>query len=192
MKKLLIFSFTLLLLTACVKTVPTQDTATYDSATEAYSSFLRSYEPAPPEEEGEQAAVCSLIYLDDDDIPELAVADGEEPWNPVKLYWYNADTQQVEEIGAFSMYGKMFYIERTGYLLPMYYLPAMYGEVLRYHSGECDPYESWSMDEESVPVVNGEAVVVEQYSAVADRWMEEDWGEVFEEGNTWRIEEFPY
>ena len=203
MKKLsMLFLLLLIIYAACVEIQPSTKLETqsspdtesvYDSALSAYGVFLDAYEPAPPEDEDEQhEVVVTLILLDDDDVPELAVADGEEPWNPVYLLRYNEDTEMVEEIGSFSMYGQMYYIERSGFLLPMYFLSPMNGEVLLYQSGTFEIYESWEMDGNGMPFVNGEAVSEDKYIAVSERWINADWTPVFVEGKMWRIEDFPY
>ena len=202
MKKLSVFFVLLLIIcTACAEVRPSAELEPrrspdterkYDSALSAYGTFLDAYEPAPPEEEDEEQEVAAaLIYLDDDDVPELAVADGKEPWNPVRLFRYNADAEKVEEIGSFSMYGQMYYMERSGFLLPMYFLSPMNGEVLLYRSGVFEIHESWEMDGNNVPFVNGEAVSEDRYTAVSERWICADWTPVFEEGKEWQIEVFP-
>lgn len=131
----------------------TLDTFGYD-AVRAYADFLSDYMEHPLTveegigmEDGENDRPSSAedvlfapVYLDGDDIPELAIANGTAPWNPVHLVSYDPAGQTVSECGAFSMYGKMYYKERTGIILPVYYIPAMFDELYRFDRGSVDQY----------------------------------------------------
>ena len=140
------------------------DTYGYDAA-RAYAEFLSDYmeHPLAAEESsvdmgsgdmdsGEtgdsetdvpssaEDVLFAPIYLDGDDIPELAVANGTAPWNPVHLLSYDPAGQTVSKCGEFSMYGKMYYIERTGIILPVYYIPAMFEELYLFDRGSVESY----------------------------------------------------
>ena len=156
--------------------------------TDAYASYLEAYEPGPQEEGEEPDPVFTLIWLDEDEIPELAVADGEEPWDPVRLVRFDEVSGEAEEVGEYSMYGQMYYIERTGYFLPMYYVAPMGGDVLLLRDGEAEAFESWSYYD-GIPTVNGEETSEEDFHAVSERWVSADWTAVFEETGTWRLDE---
>ena len=82
----------------------------------------------------------------------------------------------------------MYYIERTGYFLPMYYVAPMGGDVLLFRDGEAEAFESWSYYD-GIPTVNGEETSEEDFHAVSERWVSADWTAVFEETGTWRLDE---
>ncbi|MBO5998472.1 MAG: hypothetical protein J6P87_02155, partial [Lachnospiraceae bacterium] len=75
-------------------------------------------------------------------VPELAVANGEDPWNPVHIIYYDQDKHEAAECAAFSMYGKIYYEEHTGVILPMYYIPVMMNSLFRFGHGDIEPYEA--------------------------------------------------
>lgn len=117
----------------------------------AYAKFLSTYMEHPAmsktlsEEFGEEdkpeslvGVSFTLIYVDDDDIPELAVANGDAPWNPVHVFSYKDG--EVKETGEYSMYGKMYYSPKKGYILPMYYIPAENAEIEIYGSEKTIPF----------------------------------------------------
>ncbi|WP_029318817.1 hypothetical protein [Butyrivibrio sp. AE3004] len=118
----------------------------------AYADFLSDYMKHPvisakiadewdedDKPENSQDVFFTLIYVDDDDIPELALSNGSCPWNPVHLFTY-ADGS-VKEMGEYSMYGKMYYSPKKGYILPMYYFPPGNAEINIYGSEKTIYYD---------------------------------------------------
>ncbi|MCR5403715.1 MAG: hypothetical protein K6E91_07865 [Butyrivibrio sp.] len=118
----------------------------------AYAKFLSGYMEHPamstslseefgeedkPDEAGD--VLFSLIYLDDDDIPELVLANGTAPWNPVHVF--ACKDGEVKETGEYSMYGKMYYTPKKGYILPMYYIPVADAEIMIYGSDKTIPFD---------------------------------------------------
>lgn len=98
----------MLSLTACgnsANPVPPEDVsiAVDDTAWKtAYSEFLNG-----------ESGKFSLIYLNDDDIPEIAIVNGSAHANGVALYTY--DDGDVEEISEkVGTYGTFLYEERGG------------------------------------------------------------------------------
>lgn len=187
MKKALLMVAVLLLCASCVRRMTAEE-----RYTAAYANLLEQYVPGPRDAEADPDAepnpVFTLLYLDDDGIPELAVADGEEPWDPVRLFRFDERTGNAEAVGEYSMYGQMYYIPRTGYFLPMYFVAPGSGDVLLFRDGEVGAYESWSMEEDGL-CVDGEKVSEEEFTAVSERWASADWTPVFEEGRVLRLGE---
>lgn len=187
MKKALLMAAVLLSCASCVRRMTTEE-----RYTAAYASLLEQYVPGPRDAEADPDIppdpVFTLLYLDDDGIPELAVADGEEPWDPVRLFRFDERTGKAEAVGEYSMYGQMYYIPRTGYFLPMYFVAPGSGDVLLFRDGEVEAYASWSLEEDSL-YANGEKVSEEEFTAVSEYWISADWTPVFEEGRTWRLGE---
>ncbi len=187
MKKALLMAAVLLSCASCVRRMTTEE-----RYTAAYASLLEQYVPGPRDDEADPDIppdpVFTLLYLDVDGIPELAVADGEEPWDPVRLFRFNDRTGKAEAVGEYSMYGQMYYIPRTGYFLPMYFVAPGSGDVLLFRDGEVGAYESWSMEEDGL-CVDGEKVSEEEFTAVSERWASADWIPVFEEGSALRLGE---
>ncbi len=153
-----------------------------ESAPEAFAAYLEENWSKPE-------TVFTLLYLDGDETPEMAVTDGEEPESTVHLIRYDENTGTAEEVGAYSMYGQMFYIDRTGFFLPMYFVAPGGGTVLQYQNGEVSEYEMWEISLDGEYIVNGELVSEEDFSTVADRWLREEWTPVFDENAVWRIDE---
>lgn len=130
-----------------------KNTASYENAEiAAYAYFLSDYmeHPAMSEElsedfgeedkpESEEDVIFSLIYIDDDDIPELTVANGTAPWNAVHVFTYKDG--EVVEAGEYSMYGRAYYTPKKGQILPMYYIPVADAEIMVYGSDETIPFD---------------------------------------------------
>ncbi len=110
----------------------------------------------------------TLVYIDADDIPELALADGEGVSDPVKLYYF--DNGKVLSAGEYSMYGSMYYVPKKGYIVPMYFPPLANGEVLKYEKGKSRAYESWECIDEGKYFINDAPVSEEAFTAVVEQW----------------------
>ncbi|SEL21559.1 hypothetical protein SAMN04487770_10777 [Butyrivibrio sp. ob235] len=118
----------------------------------AYADFLENYMQHPvistmyEEGFGEEDrpvdasdVVFELIYVNDDDIPDLVLANGDCPWNPVHLF--TVEEGEVKQVGEYSMYGLMYYSPKTGEILPNYYIPAGNAEINIFGSDKTKPYD---------------------------------------------------
>ena len=163
----------------------------YDAVYE-YAAFLEGYMDHPAMEENEYGddtpsdamdVRVNLIYLDGDDIPELVVANGDAPENPVHLYSYSPELQEVSRDGAFSMYGKMYYEEGTGNFIPIYYIPLGNGEVYQYDKGTFTLAESWHMDfsDGEKYFINDEEATREAVEKISEKWIAHSFRPVFSE-----------
>ena len=106
-------------------------------AMEAYEAFLEEYaedfmekadmvwEDYEKYEDGYRGARFTLIYLDNDEIPELVISEGWSLGHSPSVYTY-AD-KEVVCIGQFGYYGEVDYVEKEGILL------AEYGHNLQDH-----------------------------------------------------------
>ncbi len=100
-------------------------------AIEAYEAFLEEYaedflkkdnrvwEDYEEYEDGYRGAKFTLIYLDDDEIPELVISEGWSLAHSPSVSTY-AD-KEVVCIGSFGQYGEIGYVEKEGILLSEYY-----------------------------------------------------------------------
>lgn len=59
-------------------------------------------------------------YLDDDDIPELLIAEGTGHAEQIAVYHYNANNDSVEEWGKYSSFGDFYYYERQSITASQY------------------------------------------------------------------------
>lgn len=99
-------------------------------AMEAYEAFLEEYaedfmekadmvwEDYEKYEDGYRGARFTLIYLDNDEIPELVISEGWSLGHSPSVYTY-AD-KEVVCIGQFGYYGEVDYVEKEGILLAEY------------------------------------------------------------------------
>lgn len=84
-----------------------------DAWKQAYRNYLKSYST-----EDHIQSKFALIYIDADDIPELAVCDGSfhAAWWKVLTYRGSA----VKDIGEFGGWGTMFYYEKAAMIFSSY------------------------------------------------------------------------
>ena len=124
----------------------------------------------------------NLIYLDDDEIPELVIANGDRPENPVHLLSYDPDLKEIVLIDGFSMYGKMYYEPKTGNFIPNYYMPLGDGIVYRYEDGEYEEIASWLADfsgEQEQYFVSGKKAFKADVEQTYDAWLQHPFRPVF-------------
>ena len=69
------------------------------------------------------------VYIDDDNIPELLLADGNFHVSRVALYYYNEEIKQVEFLASFSSFGQMRYIPKENKIISQYGNHGYYHEV---------------------------------------------------------------
>ena len=84
---------------------------------QAYLEFLTEYAQNSKDGKG-QGARFSLVFVDDNDIPELLLMEDDCHAEGVKVYTYYQD--QVVELGAFGSSGLMQYVERAGLIFSHY------------------------------------------------------------------------
>lgn len=84
---------------------------------QAYLEFLTEYAQNSKDGKG-QGARFSLVFVDDNDIPELLLMEDDCHSKGVKVYTYYQD--QVVELGAFGSSGLMQYVERAGLIFSHY------------------------------------------------------------------------
>ncbi len=84
---------------------------------QAYLEFLTEYAQNSKDGKG-QGARFSLVFVDDNDIPELLMMEDDCHSKGVKVYTYYQD--QVVELGAFGSFGLMQYVERAGLIFSHY------------------------------------------------------------------------
>ena len=83
----------------------------------AYLEFLTEYAQNSKDGKG-QGARFSLVFVDDNDIPELLLMEDDCHAKGVKVFTYYQD--QVVELGAFGSFGLMQYVERAGLIFSHY------------------------------------------------------------------------
>ena len=84
---------------------------------QAYLEFLTEYAQNSKDGKG-QGARFSLVFVDDNDIPELLLMEDDCHAKGVKVFTYYQD--QVVELGAFGSFGLMQYVERAGLIFSHY------------------------------------------------------------------------
>lgn len=101
-----------------------------EEAMEAYEAFLEEYaedfmekadmvwEDYEKYEDGYRGAKFSLIYLDNDEIPELVISEGWSLGHSPSVYTYAGE--EVVCIGQFGYYGEVDYVEKEEILLAEY------------------------------------------------------------------------
>lgn len=87
------------------------------SYAQAYLEFLTEYAQNSKDGKG-QGARFSLVFVDDNDIPELLLMEDDCHAEGVKVFTYYQD--QVVELGAFGSSGLMQYVERAGLIFSHY------------------------------------------------------------------------
>ena len=81
-----------------------EETVSYESWQEAYKDFLLSYEP---QEYGEQeySPHFDLVYVDEDDIPELVIADDAKKLFSTHVYaFYEGKTVLINDYSEFGVF----------------------------------------------------------------------------------------
>lgn len=117
---------------------PTQLTNTFlvyenkNKYEKAYTSFLENqlykddfYFP--------DAVRYELVYIDEDNMPELLLAQGNSHVDRVAVYSYNAEAKQVEFLSSFSSFGKLYYVPKENTIISQYgnqgYYYIVYSEI---------------------------------------------------------------
>lgn len=90
-----------------------------EKALAAYEDFVESYAKQWENPDKNGTPGFALIYLDNDDIPELAIYDGEvTAVCGVNIYTY--EQGEIVYIGEYGYYGCMYYLEKEGIVYEEY------------------------------------------------------------------------
>ena len=60
------------------------------------------------------------VYIDEDEIPELLLADGDLHVSRIGLYIYNKESEKIEFLASFSSYGELEYVPKKN-IINSYY-----------------------------------------------------------------------
>ena len=146
----------------------------------AYTDFLEDYmsHPAKADQDGEwddeedlpEYVRFALVFIRDDMIPQLAVANGTSPWNPVHLFTYSPGEDDVIEVGNYSCYGEMYYGYRTGFFLDSWWGVGAEGIVYEMREEDAREEQSWSSDANGGYLVDGSKADEAEALEVFDKW----------------------
>lgn len=163
-------------------------------ALEAYSNFLIVYRPGFSKElsdradteweytadyEDSEGPKFTLLYLDGDEIPELAVVYGLAHAHGIYLYTYtDGKVKQVGE-SSYGQYGGVGYMEKEGIIFSGYDNHGnLYDSVYRMDGTKTvllqESGERWVDEEDEegqyVYEVNGKETTLEEYLAANEKW----------------------
>lgn len=147
---------------------------------EGYGAFLTEYVPHRTESDSKEVPGFALIYLNDDDAPELIVIEGYAHACGASVYTY--EKGEVIPVGVYGQYGCMAYREKDGIVFDDYDTGGnMYSNVYQIEGKKetlLQSYsERWEFPEEGEELqytytVDGKEVSEEQYREVCDKWYE--------------------
>ncbi len=142
------------------------------AALDGYAAFLEEYEPQRTDERGLQFA---LFYLDDDDVPELALTEG---WaHGQGAFVYRFQDGEVVLLGEYGEWGEMSYREKEGLIMDNYATQGNYHNwVYQLEENQAVVLQSYDMcsegimGEEFTYWVDEKEVSEEQYREVLEKW----------------------
>lgn len=163
-------------------------------ALEAYSNFLIVYRPGFSKElsdradteweytadyEDSEGPKFTLLYLDGDEIPELAVVYGLAHAHGIYLYTYTDG--EVKQVGdsSYGQYGGVGYMEKEGIIFSGYDNHGnLYDSVYRMNGTKTvllqESSQCWVDEEDGegqyVYEVNGKETTLEEYLAANEKW----------------------
>lgn len=149
------------------------------SMLDAYEAILA--DRMPTEAQAMEPAGFALIYLDDDEIPELAVIEGWAHSSGASIY--TCEQGEAVFVGKYGQYGAMGYRQKEGIVFDDYdqggniysrvYQIDKSNSTLLLSYSEC---WTFSETEESAVTysVDGQEVTREQYQEASERWSSED------------------
>lgn len=142
---------------------------------EGYASFLQECEWQGQGNGGGQEPRFALLYLDDDDVPELVVMVGNAHAQGASVYMFQDG--EVFSIGSYGQYGAMLYREKEGLLFHDYdtqgNVHSWVYQIEEDHVALLQSYDySAGIQEEdkSAYWVDGKEVSEKRYREVADKW----------------------
>ncbi len=116
-----------------------------------------------------------IFYLDDDEIPEIALyGDGKAHNEQVTIYTINED--EPYEIGSYGQYGTVRYSERNGYIVEEYdSAGSFYTNIYKFDG--CDAVIEVALkedydDEQIAYYLNGEIIDEDEYSDILNGYEE--------------------
>lgn len=142
---------------------------------DAYETVLADWMPKDPQ--AKEAAGFALLYLDEDDIPELAVIAGWAHLSGVNIYTY--EQGKAVFVGKYGQYGAMGYMQKEGIVFDDYDQGGnLYSRVYQIDKSNStllssyDVYNQFAELEESEAIyeVDGQEVSREQYQEESERW----------------------
>lgn len=84
-----------------------------------YASFLESGDYAEDFWLADEVRY-ELAYIDEDDVPELLLAEGNGHVNRVAVYRYNEKNDKVEFLASFSSFGSLKYVPKGNIIISQY------------------------------------------------------------------------
>lgn len=140
----------------------------------AYEAVLADW--APEKSQEPDAACFALIYLDEDEIPELAVIAGWAHASGVNIY--TCEQGEAVFVGKYGQYGAMGYRPGEGIIFDDYDQGGnLYSRVYQIHRGSAVLLSSYSLHnqfeeigESAVYRVDGQKVSREEYQEESERW----------------------
>lgn len=149
---------------------------------EAYEGFLDDYAKDWRDYEGEDDPVFSLIYLNEDAIPELVIFDDVVHASCAKIYTY--EDEETVHIGDYGQYGGISYAEGEGIIFSDYDFGGnLYSTIYQIDGTEETVLQDFSQYVESYSEiegdiytyeVDGKEVSEEQYNTAYSVWDEYD------------------
>ena len=98
-----------------------------DKSKELYYDFLKNKEYQKDFYFPQQVRY-ELVYLDEDDVLELLLAEGNAHGDRIEVYYYDFETKEVTFLASFSSFGRMSYIPKKNTII------SSYGNHGYYHS----------------------------------------------------------
>lgn len=170
-----------------------EDTINVEECLRAYKTFLQNY---LKNNSVENEANFALIYIDDDIIPELAVAPAHYHAAGAALYIY--DGKSVKEIGNFGEFGQFIYAPKKNVFVSSYMgFGVSSGSAFKLKNGEAE--EIFSFKEEPIELgseeyryyINDKEVPYAQYQTYYSSNIPEEtmWAPENSEPNTFYLNE---
>ncbi len=146
---------------------------------DAYETVLADWmTKQSPEKE---AAGFALIYLDEDEIPELAVIEGWAHSSGVNIY--TCEQGEAVFVGKYGQYGAMGYRQKEGIVFDDYDQGGnLYSRVYQIDKSSAELLSSYSLynqfteteEPEVIYEVDGQEVSQQQYQEASERWSSAD------------------
>ncbi|MDE7063726.1 MAG: hypothetical protein K2O73_10875 [Lachnospiraceae bacterium] len=142
---------------------------------DAYEMVLADWLAKQPQEK--EAAGFALIYLDKDEIPELAIIEGWAHASGVNIYTYEEGAAVF--VGKYGQYGAMGYRQKEGIVFDDYDQGGnTFSQVYQIDKCNAALLTSYSVyyqfmeteDPEIIYTVDGQEVSQKQYQEVSERW----------------------
>ncbi|MDE7436269.1 MAG: hypothetical protein K2N01_10695 [Lachnospiraceae bacterium] len=142
---------------------------------DAYETVLADWVAKQPQEK--EVAGFALIYLDNDEIPELAIIEGWAHASGVSIYTY--EKGEAVFVGKYGQYGAMGYRQKEGIVFDDYDQGGnVFSQVYQIDKSNVTLLTSYSVyyqfmeteEPEIIYTVDGQEVSQKQYQEVSERW----------------------